>query len=359
MPLLLWEGDITTFPADAVVNAANESLLGGGGVDGAIHRAAGPELLDECKRLGGCETGRAKMTRGYRMPCRYIIHTVGPVWRGGKQGEAELLASCYRESLRLASESGCETVAFPLISSGAYGYPAPDAWEVAKRAILGYLEESGSDMTVTMVLLSRSVLIRTDEVSEVLSRFAPRYGAAAYASESRIFSDEVKASRPKKLDGKIRKPNLHAEVCEEIREDRKLCMSSESFLQENVRTPLDLEDRIRTLDESFSEMLLRKIDEAGITDAECYRRANIDRKLFSKIRSNPKYRPRKQTALAFAFALRLSRADAEDLLRKAGFALSKSSVFDVIVAYYLDEGEYDLFRVNDTLFAYDQALLGG
>lgn len=346
MPIKIVRDDITKMTADAIVNAANSSLLGGGGVDGAIHRAAGPELLAECRTLGGCGVGSAKVTGAYRLPCKYVIHTVGPVWKGGGSGERELLESCYRTSLELAAEKGCETVAFPLISSGVYGYPKDQAFRVAMDAVSSFLADH--DMTVYIVIFDR-------ESYQTGRRFFADIAAyidQRYVDEHSDSPAERASRRP--WDGWGRKTG--AAPSRPAPEPQTLAWAQPAAAS---AAPPTLEDALSRLDEGFSQTLLRLIDKSGMTDAQCYKKANIDRKLFSKIRSNPAYRPSKPTALAFAVALELSLEETEALLRRAGFALSRSSKFDIIVEYFISRECYNVLTINEALFAFDQALLGG
>lgn len=329
MPLRIVQNDITTLKVDAIVNAANQSLLGGGGVDGAIHRAAGPELLAECRTLGGCKTGQAKITKGYRLLAKFVIHTVGPIWRGGGYGGRELLVSAYRSSLELALANGCETVAFPLISSGVYGYPKDQALKVAVDTIGEFL--LSHDMTVYLVIFDR----------------------AAYTIGGKLFADIAAYIDDCYADA-------HTDSWETQRRRMALAsMPMEEDALAPIAAPADLDEALSKLDESFSQMLLRKIDERGITDAQCYKKANIDRKLFSKIRSDVHYKPSKPTAMAFAVALELPLEEAREMLEKAGFAFSHASKFDIIVEYFVAHRNYNIFEINEALFDFDQSLLGG
>lgn len=336
MPLEIVRNDITRMSVDAIVNAANTSLLGGGGVDGAIHRAAGPQLLEECKALHGCKTGEAKITKGYELPSKYVIHTVGPIYQDGHHGEHDLLVSCYRNSLELAKEYHCETVAFPLISAGVYGYPKAEALKVAIDTITQFLLEN--DMTVYIVVFSRDVF----EISSKLF------------SEIEAYIDDVYVDEHLNRPSEAKRRRLQSRYMEKAKayDEPDLCCTA------SMPVEACLDDMLNQIDESFAEMLIRMIDKKGITDAECYKRANVDRRLFNKIKNNPLYKPSKQTVLAFAIALELSLEETRDMLMKAGFALSHSNKADIVVEYCIMTGNFNIIEINQVLFKLDLQPLG-
>lgn len=303
MPLVMVCGDITKMPVDAIVNAANSSLLGGGGVDGCIHRAAGPELLAECRKLGGCETGDAKITGAGNLPCKYVIHAVGPRFLDGCHGERGKLVSCYRRALRLAREHDCESIAFPLISSGIFGYPKEQALRIAIDTISGFLIHE--DLTVYLVIYDKN----SCQIDRKL-----RDSITAYIAEN--YSDTCQDS----ADRHWQKGNPAAET--------------------------------------FTERLLRMIEESNLEGEETYRKANVSREMFSKICNDRKYQPSKATAIAFALALELSLDETQTLLQTAGFWLSRAFKFDLIIAYFIEHGNYNVFQINEVLFAFDQPQLG-
>lgn len=328
MPIKIIRNDITKLECDAIVNAANKTLLGGGGVDGAIHKAAGKELLEECKTLGGCNTGEAKITSAYNLPCKYVIHTVGPVWHGGFFNERELLKFCYLNSLELAKQYKCDSVAFPLISTGAYRYPKDKALKIATDTISQFLLKN--EMLVYIVVFDKNAYL----ISKKLFCDIQQYIDDNYAEQFVNQQNRFNTSR--------------------VLEPDEMCMPQCIM----AMPAISLEDKLKQIDESFSQMLLRKIDERGMKDSECYKKANIDRKLFSKIKSNINYKPSKTTAIAFAISLELSLEETKDMLMKAGYALSKSNKFDIIIEYFITNGNYNVFEINEALFAFDQSLLG-
>ena len=343
MPLKIVRNDITKMNVDAIVNAARPSLLGGGGVDGAIHKAAGTKLLEACKKLGGCNTGEAKVTKGYGLPAKYVIHTVGPVYTGGNNGEAELLGSCYKSSLELAQKHKCESVAFPLISTGAYGYPKDQALKIAVDCIGSFLLEN--DMSVYIVVFDKE----SYSIGEKLFFDIAQYIDDVYVKEHTVSRRDISYSE-KLWTSRSNKYASFNDSCE--RAQTYDCTAAPDVFAKG------LDKSLEEIDESFSQMLLRKIDERGISDAQCYKKANIDRKLFSKIRGDIHYKPSKNTALAFAIALELPMDETEEMLKKAGFALSNSNKFDIIVKYFIKNGNYNVFEINEALFAFDQCLLG-
>lgn len=318
-----------------------------GGANGRIHQRAGTRLLEALRRIGGVRTADVTLTKAYDLPCRYVIHTAGPKWQGGSYGEERLLQACYREALRLADRKGVESIAFPLISTGQYGYPKAEALRVATDVIRDFL--CGHDMTVYLVVYDREAFRLSSELFE---------DVAAYIDQHYVDSHPAARNMPQRLmleHGRAPECDM-APVCRSA--PCAAPMPRTAAAAEDGDVPAELARRLRALDEGFSGTLLRLIDERGMKDAECYRRANVDRKLFSKIRSTPSYRPKKPTVMAFCVALELEMPQARELLAKAGYGMSRASMFDVIVEFFITRGVYDVHTINQALWHYDQPLLG-
>ena len=344
MPLTLLRNDITHMTVDAVVNAANEQLRHGGGVCGAIFAAAGAADLEAaCARIGHCDTGSAVATPAFALNARHIIHTPGPVWRGGTHNEEMLLRSCYRSSLELARSLGDRSIAFPLISAGIYGYPKEQAIDVAMSEIGAFIKSDESDMDVYLILFDidsmRAANGRFSDISSLISDLYARRNLMQRRGpwEFDAFAQADAAPAPAAPAPAASAP-------------------SRTSRRHSVSNALD--ELLRHVDAGFSQTLLTMIDKRGLKDSEVYKRANMSRQHFSKIRNNPRYRPKKATVLALAVALRLSLSDANLLLERAGYALTRADARDVIVRYFIERGEYDIYEINLALYAYDQPLLG-
>ena len=334
MPFTIIRQDITRMQVDAIVNAANTDLAMGGGVCGAIFKAAGAARLQAaCSQLAPIKTGEAVITPGFDLPAKFVIHAAGPVYRHWSAGENEqLLRSAYTESLKLAHRHHCESIAFPLISSGIYGYPKDEALQVATAAIRDFL--AGHDMDVYLVIFDRVAFAVSEELLGAVESYIDENYAAAHTPRRR----ELLEAEYRAMSDAMKAPPFAGTA--------------------PTAASKGLDDLIGELDEPFNTALLRLIDAKGKTDAEVYKRANIDRKLFSKIRTGKGYVPRKRTILALAIALELTLPETDDLLERAGYALSHSQKFDVIVEYFIVSGKYDIFEINEVLFRYDQPLLG-
>jgi len=317
MPIKIIRQDITKIKCDAIVDPTDTHYSHGGGVDAAIHESAGIELYRSCVEQGSLGVGKAVITPAFALPCKYVIHTVGPWWRGGKNGEEAILRSCYIEVLKLAATNKCKSVAIPLIASGTFGFPKDKVLKIAVDEISNFLFEN--EMLVYIVVFDKT----------------------SYSISEKLFTDVTS-------------------FIEDTYEDERFLFKAEGMeMCKCAPCPSEsLDDMLNQIDESFSQMLLRKIDERGMTDAECYKKANIDRKLFSKIRSDVNYKPSKPTALAFAISLELTLDETEDMLRKAGFALSHSNKFDIIIEYFISRGIYDVYEINEVLYQFDQNGLG-
>ena len=334
MPFLMIRNDITKVTADAIVNPANRNLLQGNGTSRAIYQAAGEqELTAACEAIGYCEPGRAVCTPAFRLPAKYIFHAVCPAWHGGVAGEAEQLAGAYHSALELAVEHRCESVAFPLLSSGNYGYPKEQAFRIAVDTITQYVMEH--DLTVYLVLYDRHSLA----VSRKLFASVEEYIDDHYVAQN---DESYEFDRRRRLEEDAALPMMGA-----VPAPAAAPMAARS-----------LEHLMDNLGESFTTRLLRLIDERGLKDSTVYKQANISRQHFSKIQCNRDYNPKKKTVLAFAVGLHLSEDETIDLLQSAGYAFSDGSKRDWIVRYCLEHKIYNINQVNTLLFEYDQEQLG-
>lgn len=329
MPFEIVRNDIVNMKVDAIVNTANPKPIIGAGTDKAVHDKAGARLLLARKEIGNIAVGEAAITPAFDLDANYVIHTAGPIWKDGRSGEEDLLASCFRNSLGIAKKKACESIAFPLISTGSYGFPKPLALQIAVREISSFLMEN--EMQIYLVVFEK----QSFELSEKLFKSVSSYIDENYVSDKT--SLEYGTSKVSRFDYE------------------EMLLRESSY--EITSKMLNLDGMLYNLDKGFSETLLYLIDRTGKKDSEIYKKANVDRKLFSKIRNNADYRPSKTTAIAFAIALELSMDETDDLLSRAGYALSQSSKFDVIVRYFIENKKYDIFEINSALFRFDQPLL--
>ncbi|MDO5303889.1 MAG: macro domain-containing protein [Clostridia bacterium] len=355
MPFEIVRNDIVNMQVDAVVNTANPKPVIGSGVDSGIHKKAGPKLLLARQKIGKIKFGDAVITPGFNLDAKYVIHTVGPIWEDGSHGEEEILSSCYRKSLTLAKENACESMAFPLIATGNYGFPKPLALQIAVREISAFLLEN--EMQIYLVVFDKDAFALSEKLFKSVSSYIDENYIHSktideYGTEN-VYASHLEIRRIR--EGLKQSNRFHEDICP--LPEMKECLAMP--IEETV--PMVSEDwgqLLKNLDAGFSETLLQLIDRTGKKDSEIYKKANIDRKLFSKIRNNMDYRPSKTTALAFAFALELDIDETKDFISRAGFALSHSSKFDVIVEYFLVNKNYNVFELNEVLFAFDQPLIG-
>lgn len=343
MPFEIVRNDITNMRVDAIVNTANPRPVIGLGTDSMIHDKAGPELLIARQEIGSIDVGCATITPAYKLHAKYVIHTVGPVWDNGSYGEEALLRNCYDNSLKLAVENKCDSIAFPLISAGNYGFPKDKALQIAISAFSTFLMEH--EMLIYLVVFDRTSF----KLSEKLFQSVASYIDENYVDECEIASygtrDNIRSYRRRRRE---------MEVCEScaMLDELQPCAPMQAS------KAMSLEDMLKQTDAGFAETLLDLIDKTGKKDSEIYGRANVSRQHFSKIRNNPNYKPTKPTAVAFAIALELDLEKTKDLIGRAGYALTNSSKFDVIIRFFIESGNYNIMDINTALFEFDQTLLG-
>ena len=358
MPFQIIRNDITKVRADAIVNTANPKPRIGSGTDSAIYAAAGEEqLLAERKKIGEIAPGQAVSTGAFALKAKYIIHTVGPVWKDGSHGEREILRSCYENSLALAYGLRCESVAFPLIAAGVYGFPKDEALNIALSAIGRFLLTH--EMKVLLVVFDRRALELSEHLVGRIEQYIDEH-AACELREAEYGGDAASDNRRRRM------ARLREEERRPVSEPAETAAVPEAgegaYEAKAAALPgfggQSLEEVLSGAGETFQQRLFRLIDERGLDDVTVYKKANIDRKVFSRIRCKADYRPKKKTAVAFAIALELDLPAALDLLSRAGITLSPSDSFDLIISYFITNKIYDIFEINAALFKYGQPVLG-
>ena len=359
MPFEIVKNDLTNMQVDAIVNAANPRPIIGYGVDSGVHKKAGDQLLIARKKIGNIAFGDAAITPAYNLDAKYVIHAVSPIWQGGKKNERVLLENCYTKSLQLALEHKCESVAFPLLSAGNHGFPKDLALQIAIGAISKFLMKH--EMQIYLVVFSRNAVA----LSEKLFHSVKSYIDDTYIHEKSLEEYGVSNNREDRDIElfQLREAMNHRRLAE-LEHNSQICEAIPEADYEVDKAPLassvprKLEDLMKEIDETFSEGLIRLIDQKGLKDPDVYKKANIDRKLFSKIKNNKDYKPSKATCVAFAIALELNLDETRDLIGKAGYALTHSSKFDIIIEYFILEKNYNSFEINEVLFAFGQPLIG-
>jgi len=363
MPFEIVRNDIVHMQVDAIVNTANPRARIGYGVDSGIHKKAGPKLLEARKAIGDIAVGHAAITPGFDLDADYVIHAVGPLWQDGKHNEEQLLHQCYDNALRLALEHKCESIAFPLLSAGNHGFPKKTALQIAIHAFSSFLMDH--EMHIYLVVFSKEAV----ELSEKLVHDVASYIDETYILEKKL--DEYGVSNKRDIKAleqtQLRRALEEAKLLRRQRVYEDECDANVGFFDfpsiapapstSSSIAPRDLGALLEQTDAGFSETLLKLIDRTGKKDSDIYKKANVDRRLFSKIRNDPNYRPSKETALAFALALELDLQETRDLIGRAGYTLTHSSKFDIIAEYFIRNKNYNVIEANLVLHHFDQPLL--
>ena len=355
MPFEIIRGDITEIGADAIVNTANPNPVIGSGVDAGIHKKAGPKLLEARKKIGPIAAGQAAVTPAFNLDAKFVIHAVGPVWEDGAHGEEALLRQCYDNALALAAKKRCKSVAFPLLSAGNYGFPKAVALQIAVNAFSAFLMDH--EMWIILVVFDRAAFALSEKLFQSVQSYIDEHYIQQKLREEYAVADSSDIYRTIRERRQRRRADTQVFQSEAFDEETDKLMAPVAASMP-ATMPTSLDDMLQKTDAGFSETLLKLIDRTGKKDAEIYKKANIDRKLFSKIRSNPAYKPSKATALAFAVALELDLDETRDFIGRAGYALSHSSKFDIIVEFFILQKNYNVMELNETLFAFDQPLIG-